>query len=189
LYYPPHVYRQTFMQAGSFPYYCQMHGPTYGMVGTVTVRSKSQPLTLNITSATTTADLSVAVSHVQIPAKADPASVGGEVQFTATVSNNTSGDTESANLLLTFSPPVTLGILPGSCLASNGQVSCSFSSVNGTPATFQIPLTVPFSRSVAVQAFVSSSANDSAPGNNTAVDTVQVRPRPFSRIGLPPLIP
>jgi hypothetical protein len=48
---------------------------------------------------------------------------------------------------------------------------------------------MPFSRSVAATAFVSSGSSDTDPTDNSNSDTVQVRPKPFSRNGLPPKLP
>jgi len=73
--------------------------------------------------------------------------------------------------------------------AANQAVNCNFNSANGTPTSFDIPITVGFARRVTAQAFVSSDAAETGPANNQATATVQVRPRPFSRNGLPVIIP
>jgi hypothetical protein len=64
--------------------------------------------------------------------------------------------------------------------------------MNCTPLSFSIsplpiPVIVPFSRIVTAQAFVSSDTPNT--GTNNASETVQVRPRPLARQGLPPKLP
>ena len=143
--------------------------------------------TLNITAGSGSADLSVALSHaITTPQKvSDPAPVGSEVTFTVTA-NEVSGSASSANVNVTFSGPVSFGALPVGCAPIGGVVVCSISVF---PASFAIPVIVPFGRSVTAQAFVNSAASETAPDNNQASDTVQVRPRPLARQGLPPIQP
>ena len=165
------------------------------MVGTVNVAagstSKTQNVTLNIGAGTGSADLQVAITSS--PATPNAAPVGSTATFSVTI-NNVSGTTPvpaTANVI--FTGPVTVSnSLPLGCNldpAANQAVNCNFNSANGIPNVFPIPVTVGFGRSVTAQAFVSSDAAETAPADNQAAATVQVRPRPFSRNGLPVIIP
>ena len=92
-----------------------------------------------------------------------------------------------------FNAPVTIGpVLPASCSLTpevSQAVTCNFSKANGTPTLLPISVTVGFARSVTAQAFVFSDAAETAPDDNHSAATIQVRPRPFSRNGLPVIIP
>lgn len=185
------TYRHIFQTPGSFPYFCRVHGPMFGMVGAVQVNTappvRAQQLTLNIVAGSGTTNLSVATAHtVKVPAKADPAPVGGTVEFTATVSQTGSAPTNPV-LFVAFSEPVTIvSGLPAGCGSVTGGISCPIASFPASPFVFDV--VVPFSRSVTAQAFIrSDDANTGSP--DQASETVQVRPRPFARQGLPPKLP
>jgi len=194
------AYAVTFTQPETYPYYCLVHGFQNNMVGSVVVNAgpsvatRTQDVTLNITAGSGAVDLGVTVTHSLVPSKPDPAPVGGQVVFDATVANATSGSSVAATLTMTFLSPVSFGAsLPTECNL-NAQfaftVVCSFTSSNGSPADFPIPVTVPFARAVSVEAFVASGAAETNPADNGPVtETVQVRPRPLARPGLPALIP
>ena len=195
LYYAPHSYSLAFNNAGTFPYYCRDHGPLYDMVGTVNVAagstSKTQNVTLNIGAGTGSADLQVAITPS--PATPNAAPVGTVVTFTVTVTNLSRTTPVPATANVIFTGPVTVSnALPQGCSldpAANQAVKCNFNSANGIPDVFPIPVTVGFGRSVTAQVFVSSAAAETGPADNQAAATVQVRPRPFSRNGLPVIIP
>ena len=155
--------------------------------GSLTGRQKSIQVPLTISAGSGTTNLGVSVSHsITVPAKsADPAPVGGTVQFTAHVVN---GGAAPANptLLITFSEAVTVVSAPG-CASSGNDVTCTLSA--NFPQDIVITVIAPFSRTVTATAFVSSGSADTDPADNSTPDTVQVRPRPFSRDGLPPKLP
>jgi photosystem II stability/assembly factor-like uncharacterized protein len=117
--------------------------------------------------------------------------IGKQGVFVATVSNNTSATSVTATLVLVFSHSIIFGTLPAGCnLTSPTQVTCSFTSDNAQPpVVFQIPVIPLWARNLGASAFVSSPAQDPGPNDNTAVDTIQVRPLPLSRKGLPPQTP
>lgn len=152
----------------------------------VTAPGRARQLTLNITAGSGSTDLAVATAHtITAPAKADPAPVGATVEFTATVSNN-SGSPANPMVLLTFSDPVAIVSAPG-CTIGSGSVSCA---VAGTfPQSFGVTVVAPFTRTLSATAFVSSDSSDTNPANNSGIETVQVRPRPLARNGLPPTKP
>jgi hypothetical protein len=76
--------------------------------------------------------------------------------------------------------------LPLGCgTVSASSVVCNFTSTNGSPAVFAIPVFAPFVRDLNISAEVESGSADSTPGDNSASDSVPVRVRPFARIGLP----
>jgi hypothetical protein len=153
--------------------------------GSVAGRQKNIQVPLTISSGSGTTNLGVALTHVQIPIKADPAPVGGTVQFTAHVVNGGAAPA-SPTLFVTFSEAVTLVSAPG-CAPSGNDLNCTLGAT--FPQDVLITVTMPFSRSVAATAFVSSGSSDTDPTDNSNSDTVQVRPKPFSRNGLPPKLP
>ena len=155
------------------------------ITGSVTGRQKSIQVPFTISNGSGTTNLGVKLTHAQIPVKTDPAPVGGTVQFTAHVVN---GGAAPANptLLITFSEAVTVVSAPG-CASSGNDVTCTLSAT--FPQDIVITVIVPFSRTVTATAFVSSGSADTDPVDNSNSDTVQVRPRPFSRNGLPSKLP
>jgi plastocyanin len=189
----PHSYSVTFSSVGSFPYYCRVHGALYNMVGTVNVSAapattKTQNITLNIGAGTGSADLQVVVTPLPSVTTAVP--VGSKVTFTADVSNQTAGPFPATTTSMIFNGPVTINPsdLPAQCNV-DGTVAQAVDCTLTTPVSLAIPVTVGFGRTVTAQAFLASGAADSNPANNQDSKTVQVRPRPFSRNGLPVIIP
>jgi hypothetical protein len=146
--------------------------------------SKSLNLSLNIVSGSGSADLNVSVTHSLIPPgkPSDAAPVGAAVQFTADV-GIASGAATNPSLLLLFSAPASLGSLPGGCTADPSSVSCTLAAL---PATVNISVVPGFVHAFTVQAFVQSGGTETAPADNVAQDTVEIRPRPLARPGLAP---
>jgi len=194
-------YAVVFNTVGAYSYFCRVHGPSFNMRGLVNVAAgpstatRTQDITLNIGAGAGTADLGVAVNHALPAGKADPAPVGTAVHFNATVTNATAASSVPATLTVMFLQPVEIEVanLPAGCSESallTDTVNCALTSTNGSPTQLAIPVIVPFVRSVSAQAFVSSDAADPNPADNgPTTDTVQVRPRPFSRNGLLPIVP
>ena len=157
-------------------------------VGNLISTNKTQAVTLNIGAGVGNADVRVLLTS-SLPNATVPAAAGSLVTFTAGVSDVPSGSVPGTMSVL-FTGPVTINpaSLPAACVLNTvvaQAVDCSFT----TPQTFAIPVTVGFARTVTAQAFVASGAADTDPTNNQATATVQVRPRPFSRNGLPVIIP
>jgi hypothetical protein len=159
------------------------------VTGSVLGAQRTAQIPLTISAGAGSTDLGVTMSHtITAPVKAaDPAPVGGTVEFTAAVSNS-GGAPANPVLFVSFSEPVTFASsLPTGCAPLAGGVSCTISTL---PASLNFDVVAPFTRSLTAQAFVRSDTPDSTPANNTSSpETVQIRPRPLSRDGLPPKLP
>jgi hypothetical protein len=153
--------------------------------------TRSADFSTTVGSGSGTGDLAVALSHTQPPPNS-PAGVGTGVTYTAQVTDNTAGSAP-ATLMVAFSEPVLIGTVQppagASCTPANGTVTCTFTSTNGAPDTFSIPVIAPFARNLTANAFVSSGAADSDSTNNSDTNVVEIRLRPLSRNGLPIGIP
>jgi hypothetical protein len=149
--------------------------------------TKTVSFDLTISPNSGTADLSLGLTHIE--AGAIP--VGRTVTFSATVQNSVAASSVPAVMVMHFSQPLSLvQNIPAGCTPHELEMVCSFTVVNGNPTILQFPITAPFVRDITVTATVSSPAtSDGTPGDNVATDTVPVRPRPFTRPGLPVRIP
>jgi hypothetical protein len=149
--------------------------------------AKTTSLQLTITNGSgVSADLSAAITHANPPSN-QPLGVGQQIIWKAVAMNHGPSNNIPSILLVTFSNVVSLGPAPAGCTnnSQTNSVSCAASLNSGSSSGFNIPVVVPFTHDVTAMAVVSSAASDPGPGNNLSSDTVQVRPRPLARRGLP----
>src|SRR5262249_60134621 len=108
--------------------------------------AKTQPMQVTIGTAASAADLSVGFAK---NLNSMPAFAANPVSLVFTVQNSVNGSTVPANLAIDFSAPVQMGTLPVGCTrASANSIACSFTSANGVPAPFSIPINAPFAQLV-----------------------------------------
>lgn len=152
----------------------------------------STPLTVNESAGGTLTDVQVTMTHATTP---DPVPVGGILQLDLVVKNNGPNNASGVVVALAFSTPISEVTAPSCSLTGPATavtgVSCNVGTVNNgvTAPTISVKFRVPFVRSLAATANVSSAANDSSAGNNTANSTAQIRFKPLARPGLVPMLP
>ncbi len=122
-------------------------------------------------------DVSVTLTHVP-----DPANIGGKLTFSAVVQNN-GPDTANVTFTETFvgsSYVVSTNTTLGTCTGT-GPISCNLGSMtNGQSATVTVVITpLPLIRTITATGMATPDVTDSNPANNTAINTVRVRFKPF----------
>ncbi len=122
-------------------------------------------------------DVSVTLTHVP-----DPANIGGKLTFSAVVQNN-GPDTANVTFTETFvgaSYVVSTNTTLGTC-SGTGPISCNLGSMtNGQSATVTVVITpLPLIRTITATGLATPDVTDSNPANNTAINTVRVRFKPF----------
>lgn len=151
--------------------------------------TRSVSFNVTVTSPGTTADLLVAIQH-QSSQSPDVTPVGQPLTYQVSLSDKLGGSI-SSTVLLTFSSPVSFGVVPLHCTTGADFISCPMTTTGTTPVTITVETIVPFARTITASAFASCASTQSNASDNFAVDTpaAQVRPRPFARKGLPPKSP
>lgn len=98
------------------------------------------------------------------------------------------GNSVAEEVGLSVALPVgTTGISgPNGCVADGPQITCALGTLqSGQSVSVDIHAVAPFRRNLTAFASVTSAASDSNTSNNVGSNTAQVRPRPFTRPGMP----